>query len=57
MKDLTTFESAPLDFTEFLSRRLNMQESDVVAMLGECLVDYEPSQRYEIVVGPETHAA
>lgn len=47
----TTFENAPLDFTEFLSRRLDMQPSDVVALLGECLVGYEPTHRYEIVVG------
>ena len=57
MNDPTTLESAPLDFTEFLSRRLNMQPKDVVAMLGEYLVEYEPTRHYEIVVGPEKRAA
>ena len=52
-----TFEGAPLDFTEFLSRRFHMQPSEVVAMLGECLLGYEPMHRYEIVVGPDRHAA
>jgi hypothetical protein len=57
MKNDASFESPPLDFTEFLSRRLNVHPSEAVALLGECLVDYEPQRDYEIVFGPETRAA
>lgn len=53
----SSFDGVPLDFTEFLSQRLNAHPSDVIAMLGECLVQYEPRERYEIVVGPDTRAA
>lgn len=51
------FDGLPLDFTEFLSRRLNVHPSEAVAILGNCLVEYEPQERYEIVVGPATRAA
>jgi len=58
MNDYDFAEDAlPLDFTEFLSRRLNLHPSDAVSVLGECLVEYEPRRQYEIVVGPTARAA
>lgn len=54
---LRSIESVPCDFTEFLSRRLNVGPSEAVALLGDYLVEYEPQQRYEIVVGPTARAA
>jgi hypothetical protein len=53
----TLLDALPLDFTEFLSHRLNVHPSEAVSLLGECLVEYEPQQRYEIVVGPAAYAA
>ena len=57
MDSASSFDGLPLDFTEFLSRRLNVHPSEAVAILGNCLMEYEPQERYEIVVGPATHAA
>ena len=57
MDGASSFDGLPLDFTEFLSRRLNVHPTEAVAILGNCLVEYEPQERYEIVVGPATHAA
>jgi hypothetical protein len=37
----------PLDFTQFLSRRLGVETSRTLAMLGSFLVEFEPSRRHE----------
>lgn len=50
-------ELASPDFTEFLSRRLNLRHKDAVAVLGKCLVEYQAERQYEIVVGPVSDAA
>ena len=38
-------EDPPLDFTEFLSRRLGMASGDALASLGEFLTTFEPRGR------------
>jgi hypothetical protein len=36
-------EEVPLDFTEFLSRRLGMEQGPALSVLGSFLLTFEPS--------------
>lgn len=56
-KTSTMSEGLPLDFAEYLSRRLNVEPSAVLPLLGEYLVDYKPQRSYEIVLGSSKTAA
>lgn len=56
-KSETKSWEAPPDFTEFLGERLNLERDEAVALLGRCLIEYEPDRPYDIIVGPARAAA
>lgn len=41
-------DEPPLDFAEYLSRRLNLTRDQALSALGKCLVEYQPAGAYEI---------
>jgi hypothetical protein len=45
MHDNGSIEEVPLDFTEFLSRRLGMETGTALSVLGSFLVTFEPLGR------------
>jgi hypothetical protein len=40
-------EGPPLDFAEYFGARLSLPTAEALSVLGRCLLEYEPLQRYE----------
>jgi hypothetical protein len=41
-------EELPLDFAEYVGRRLNLTRDQALTALGKCLIEYQPAGVYEI---------
>jgi hypothetical protein len=57
MSDYASEQDLPLDFTRFLSGRLGMEPGGTLALLGDFLLEFEPSGRHHSGEAPSIFAA